>query len=90
MVVGSTPDPDPAPDPYLGCNFLYCIDIMLTLGYLQNSTFCFITQFQVVRFDKFLHRQGLLFQTIILSTNGPMLSSKFNILCHNSIISGQS
>ena len=127
---GSTPDLDPAPDPYLGCNFMtliqgpplspapvpsmshlrscggqlriwiqfqiniwvvhfdlnfHCIDIMLTLTYLQNSIFCPITLFQVVRFELFLHKQGLFFQIIIFSTNNLILSSKLNVLSHNSI-----
>ena len=39
----------------------HCIDIMLTLCYLQNSTFFLITPFQVVRFEKFLHKWDFLF-----------------------------
>ena len=67
----------------------HCIDIMLTLWYLQNSIFCSIALFQVVRFEIFLHNQGLFFQMTILSTTNPMLSSKLNALSHNSVPSGQ-
>ena len=46
----------------------HCVDIMYTLCYLQNSTFCPTTPFQMVRFEKFLHKQGLFFlQMIILN-----------------------
>ena len=57
-----------------------------TLCYLQNWMFCPITLFQVFRFEKFLHKQGLFFyEAIILSTNNPMLSSKLNISSHISV-----
>ena len=62
---------------------------MLTLSYLQNSIFCPITLFQVVRFELFLHKQGLFFQIIIFSTNNLILSSKFNVLSHNYVLSSQ-
>ena len=48
-----------------------------------------ITQLHVVRFEKFLHKQGLFFITMVLSANNPMLSSEMNILSHYSVISGQ-
>ena len=35
--------------------------VQTTLCYLQNWMFCPITLFQVVRFEKSLHKQGLLF-----------------------------
>ena len=60
-----------------------------TLFYLQNWMFCPITSFQLVKFETFLHKQGSFFETIILSTNNLMSSSKLNILSHNSIPSGQ-
>ena len=41
---------------------------MSTLCYLWSSTFCPITLFLVVRFEKFLHKQGCFFQMMILST----------------------
>ena len=37
------------------------IDIVVTLCYLQSSTFCPITAFQVVIFEKFLPKQGSVF-----------------------------
>ena len=59
--------------------------VQTTQCYLQNGTFCPIPPFQIVKFDKFLHKEGHFFKTIILSTNSAMLSSKLNILSHNSI-----
>ena len=63
----------------------HCIDIMLTLWYLQNSIFCPITLFHVVRFEKLLHKQESLLETTVLSSNNLMLSS----LCQNSVPSCQ-
>ena len=102
---GSTPDLDPAPDPYLGCTFWpefslywYYVNPMLsskfnilsynsstwsdlnnsftsrgnffsgwsfweptTLCCLQNWISCPIMLFQVVRIEKFIHKQGSFF-----------------------------
>ena len=53
-------------------------------------TFYPITPFQVVRFENsFTYRVLFFFQDNCLSTNNPMLSSKLNILSHNSITNGQ-
>ena len=52
--------------------------------------FCPIAPFEVVRIETFLHKLGVIvFMMIILSTTNPMLSSKLNVLSHNSIQSGQ-
>ena len=59
------------------------------LCYLQNWTLGPKTQFSVVRCENFLHKQGLLLWDNHLSTNNPMLSSKLNVLSHNSIPSCQ-
>ena len=59
--------------------------VQTTLCYLQNWMFCPITPFQVVRFEKSLHKQGLLFCRNCLSINNPILSSKLNISCHISV-----
>ena len=67
----------------------YCIDIMLTLWYLQKSTFCPITLFQLVRFEKFLWKQWIFIQMIILSTNNYLLSLELNVLSYNSVWSWQ-
>ena len=73
---------------YLNFHFIH---IMLTLCYLQNSAFCPITPFQVVRCEKnyFSNKGCFYFKMIILSTNNAMLSSRLNVLSHNSIPSGQ-
>ena len=42
-------------------SFWAFIPVQTTLCYLQNWMFCPITLFQVVRFEKSLHKQGLLF-----------------------------
>ena len=42
--------------------------------------FCLITQFQVLRIEEFIHKEGSFFVMIILSTNSPILSSKLNML----------
>ena len=47
--------------------------------------FCPLTLFEVVRFEKFLHKQGLFFGMIVLSTNSAVLSSKLNISSHISV-----
>ena len=46
----------------VGVNSRSICGIMLTLCYLQNSIFCPITPFQVVRFQKSIHKQGSFFQ----------------------------
>ena len=69
---------------HFGLNF-HCIDIMSTLCYLWNSTFCPITLFLVVRFEKFLHKQGLFFPDDHFECNNPVLSLKLNILSHISV-----
>ena len=62
---------------------------MLTLWYLQKSTFCPITLFQLVRFEKFLWKQWIFIQMIILSTNNYLLSLELNVLSYNSVWSWQ-
>ena len=57
--------------------------------HLYNWTFCLITPFKVVRIENSFTKWGNFYKTIILSTNNPMLSSKLNILLHNSIPSIQ-
>ena len=57
-VGGSTLYLDPAPDPYF---YRWSFGIPTTLCYLQNWMFCPITPFQVVTFEKFIHKLGLLF-----------------------------
>ena len=54
-----------------------------TLCYFQTCMFCPRTLFHIVRFEKFLHKQGSIFEVIILSTKNTILSSKLNILSHN-------
>ena len=68
---GSTPDKDPDPDTYLGCTSwpefsLYWYHV--NQCYLQNSTFCPITPFQMVRFENTLYKWGCFFQMVSLST----------------------
>ena len=53
------------------------------LCYFQNWMFCPRTLFHIVRFEKFLHKQGSIFEVIVLSTKITILSSKLNILSHN-------
>ena len=120
-VGGSTLYLDPAPDPYFYrwsfgipttlCylqNWMFCPHNSLPSGhiwkihsqagivfsrqsfwgptylcYFQNWMFCPRTLFHIVRFEKFLHKQGSIFEVIVLSTKMTILSSKLNILSHN-------
>ena len=43
----------------------------------------------MVRFEKFLHKQGSIFEMIVFSTTNPTLSPKLNVLSHYSVISSQ-
>ena len=60
-----------------------------TVCYLQNWMFCPITLFQVVRFEKFLHKQWSFFWDDGFEYQNPMFSSNLNILSHNSIPTDQ-
>ena len=63
--------------------------LLSTLCYLQNWMFCPITLFQMVRIEKLIHKQGAFFPDSCFECNNPMLSSKLNVLSHNSVPSGQ-
>ena len=76
----STPDMDPAPHQYLGCNFwpefsLYWYPV--NPCYLQNSMFCLITPFLVVGFEIFLHKEGLFFLRWSFWVQQPCVILKF-------------
>ena len=89
---GPTLEPDPAPDPYLGCTFdlkFHHIDIMLTLCYLQIE--CLVPLLHSKWWELINSSQTgcSFFPDNHFEHQQPLLSSKFNILSHNSIPSGQ-
>ena len=59
------------------------------LCYLQNWTLGPKTLFSVARCENSFTNRDCFYETIILSTKNPMLSSKMNVLSHNSLPSCQ-
>ena len=59
--------------------------VQTTPCYLQNWTFVQYLHSQLSDLKKSFTNKGYFFKTIILSTNNAILSSKLNILSHNSI-----
>ena len=59
--------------------------VQTTLCYLQNWMCCPITLFQVVRFEKSLHKQGLLFCRNCLEYQQSYVIFKLNISYHISV-----
>ena len=82
--VGSTLDPDPAADPYLCCP--------VRVNSFSGSSHIYVSPSdhgcKGINTVSGSSSRSIFLQTIILRTNNSMLSSKLNVLSHNSIPSG--